>query len=52
MKIDQIEVVILTFEVPGSKWNLLLSGSSLCLTAGYVGGKIKHMDCPCLLIDV
>ena len=28
MKIDQIEAVILTFEVPGSKWNFLLPGTS------------------------
>ena len=28
MKIDQIEAVISAFEVPGSKWNLLLPGTS------------------------
>ena len=27
MKIDQKEAVILTFEVPGSKWNFLLPGT-------------------------
>ena len=28
MKIDQLEAEISTFEVPGSKWNLLLPGTS------------------------
>ena len=45
MKIDQIEAGILTFKVPGSKWNLLktcfLPGTSLFLPAGDVGGEIK-----------
>ena len=47
MKIDQIEAVVLTFEVPGSKWNFLLPGpsflpgTSLFLPAGDVGGEIK-----------
>ena len=45
MKIDQIEAVILTFEVPGSKWNYFktrfLPGTSLFLPAGEVGGEIK-----------
>ena len=46
MKIDQIEAVILTFEVPGSKWNFLLTGTSLFLPAGDVGGEIKS---PCTI---
>ena len=49
MKIDQIEAVILTFEVPGSKWTYLLPGSkntflpgtSLVQPAGDVGGEIN-----------
>ena len=54
MKINQIEAGISTFEVPGSKWNLLLPGtssgavkplflpgSSLFLPAGDTGGEIK-----------
>ena len=48
MEIDQIEAVILTFEVPGSKWNLFravktrfLPGTSLFLPAGDVGGEIN-----------
>ena len=40
MKINQIEAVILTFEVPGSKWNFLLPGTFLL--AGDVGGEIKY----------
>ena len=34
MKIDEIEAEISTFEVPGSKWNFLLPGTSshfLCM---------------------
>ena len=42
MKIDQKEAVILTFEVPGSKWKFLLPGTSLFLPAGDVGGEIKY----------
>ena len=41
MEIVEIEAVILTFEVPGSKWNFLLPGTSLFLPAGDVGGEIK-----------
>ena len=42
MKIDQIVAGISTFEVPGSKWNILLPGtSSLFLPAGDMGGEIK-----------
>ena len=46
MKIDQIEAVILTFEVLGSKWNFwirFLPGTSFFLPAGEVGGEIKVM---------
>ena len=46
MKIDEIEPGMSTFEVPGSKWNLLLRtrflpGASFFLPAGDVGGEIK-----------
>ena len=45
LKIDQIEAGILTFEVPGSKWNLLIPlfspRSSLFLPAGDMSGEIK-----------
>ena len=49
MKIDQIEAVILTFEVLGSKWNFLLPGTSflpgtsLVLPTGDVGCEINSM---------
>ena len=42
MTIDQIEDVILTFDVPGSKWIFLLPGTSLFLPDGDVGGEIKR----------
>ena len=42
IKIGQIEAGISTFEVHGSKWNILLPGtSSLFLPAGDVGGEIN-----------
>ena len=50
MKIDQIVAGISTFEVPGSKWNILLPGTSLLpgtlylLPAGDVGGKINDQN--------
>ena len=44
MKIDQLEGRVSTFEVPGSKWNLLLPGTSLFLPAGDVGGEIKGRE--------
>ena len=42
MKIDQIEGDVSRFEVPGSKWNFLLPGTSLFLPPGDVCGEIKH----------
>ena len=42
MKIDQIEGGVSRFDVPGSKWNFLLPGTSLFLPAGDDKGPFCH----------